>query len=325
MGKYYLGVDVGSSKTHALVVDENGSVLGFGRGGPGNHESVGYDGFMDSVRTAIRECLKTAGITDHQLQSAGFGISGYDWQSEYPIFMGLLKGLDLPCKYDIVNDTCLGLLAGSPVGWGVAVVAGTGCNCWGWTEGRKKIGRVTGSGTWMGEGAGASELVYQALQSVAHQWTMRGPATRISDEFIRMVGARDLSDLLEGLTLYKYEFGAEVAPLIFRLAGEGDRVAMGLVDWAGTELGELACCVIRQLAFEKKNFDVVLIGSMFDQGELLIAPMRRKILELAPGANLVCLAAPPVVGAAILAMETVGITPAEETRLALLENVKVRI
>ena len=108
MGKYYLGVDVGSSKTHALLVDQAGNVAGFGRGGPGNHESVGYDGFMDSVRTAIQECLQNSGLGLDQISGAGFGISGYDWQSEYPIFMDLLKGLNLSCPYEVVNDTCLG-------------------------------------------------------------------------------------------------------------------------------------------------------------------------------------------------------------------------
>lgn len=31
--RYYLGVDVGSSKTHALIVDEGGNCVGFGKGG----------------------------------------------------------------------------------------------------------------------------------------------------------------------------------------------------------------------------------------------------------------------------------------------------
>ena len=177
----------------------------------------------------------------------------------------------------------------------------------------------------MGEGAGASELVERSFQSVAYQWSTRGPATRISDEFIRMAGVKDIGQFLEGLTLHQYEFGAEVAPLIFKVAEEGDEVAQELVDWAGAELGELARCVIRQLEFEEQKFDVVLIGSMFDQGEMLIAPMRARILALAPGANLIRLAAPPVIGAAILAMKTAGITPAGEIRLTLLENVKVRM
>ena len=41
--KYFLGIDVGSSKTHALIVDETGQCVGFGKAGGGNHQSAGYD------------------------------------------------------------------------------------------------------------------------------------------------------------------------------------------------------------------------------------------------------------------------------------------
>ena len=51
-------------------------------------------------------------------------------------------------------------------GWGVAVVAGTGCNAWGWDQSHR-IAQMTGMGWWMGEAAGAGELVHEALRWVA--------------------------------------------------------------------------------------------------------------------------------------------------------------
>ena len=36
MTRYFLGVDVGGTKTHALIADENGRMTDFGRSGPGN-------------------------------------------------------------------------------------------------------------------------------------------------------------------------------------------------------------------------------------------------------------------------------------------------
>ena len=311
---------MGSSKTHALVVDETGRLLGFGKGGAGNHEGVGYEGFMKAVRTAVNESLDNAGLNREQLSGAGFGISGYDWPSERKIFLDLLKQLELECPYDIVNDSCLGLLAGSSQGWGVAVVAGTGCNCWGWTEGRKKVGQVTGSGGWVGEGAGASELVTRAVQMVAYQWTMRGPATRLSDAFISLTSAGSLEDFLEGLLTGRYDLDSTAAPLVFSIAESGDEVAREVIHWAGTELGELAKCVIRQLNLEDQSFEVVLIGSLFDGGELLTRPLYENVLGLAAGAHFIRLAAPPAIGAALLGMEVTGIKPTEEVRKRLEET-----
>ena len=41
---YFLGIDIGGTKSHALIADETGRAVGFGQGGPGNHEVVGYSG-----------------------------------------------------------------------------------------------------------------------------------------------------------------------------------------------------------------------------------------------------------------------------------------
>ena len=48
--KYYLGVDVGSSKTRALIADENGRRAGVGLSGPGNHQTVGYEGMYAELQ-----------------------------------------------------------------------------------------------------------------------------------------------------------------------------------------------------------------------------------------------------------------------------------
>ena len=34
MTRYYLGVDIGATKSHALIADETGRVVGFGAAGP---------------------------------------------------------------------------------------------------------------------------------------------------------------------------------------------------------------------------------------------------------------------------------------------------
>jgi N-acetylglucosamine kinase-like BadF-type ATPase len=206
-----------------------------------------------------------------------------------------------------VNDALIGLLAGSAEGWGVAVVSGTGCNCWGWDRTRQHVGQVTGSGLSMGEGAGGSEVVAKAVQAVAHAWTRRGPATRLTEALLKHTGARSAEDLLEGLCTARIWLDASAAPLVFEASAAGDEVARGLVRWAGQELGELANAVIRQLEFEGLRFDVVLVGSMYDAGPALIEPMQDTIQALAPGARLAKLTCPPVVGAVLLGMEQAGV------------------
>jgi hypothetical protein len=139
----------------------------------------------------------------------------------------------------------------------------------------------------MGEGAGASELVAKTVQALAHEWTRRGPATQLTPAFLAYTGCNSLAELLEALIDGRKRLDASAAPLVFKVAQTGDPVAINLIRWAGSELGELAKCVIRQLEFEDLEFEVVLTGSLFDGGPLLTGPLRETILNYAPGARLV--------------------------------------
>ena len=80
--RYYLGADLGATKTHTLIVDETGRALGFGESGPGNHESVGYDGMFQSMHSGMEQALRAAGLKKEDITGAGFGVAGYDWPSE---------------------------------------------------------------------------------------------------------------------------------------------------------------------------------------------------------------------------------------------------
>jgi N-acetylglucosamine kinase-like BadF-type ATPase len=322
MTQLFLGVDVGSSKTHALIADSHGQALGFGVGGPGNHESVGYEGLTKALNTAVAQAVAQAGILRERIAGAGFGVAGLDWPVEKPPTLAAIATLNLTAPLEAVNDTIIGLLAGSSEGWGIAVVSGTGCNCRGWTRDRRREGMVTGAGVWMGEGAGATELIARALHAIAHEWTRRGPVTQLSPVLVKHAGARDLTDLLEGLMDRRYRLGPNAAPLVFEVAAAGDPVAREVVDWAGCELGEMVNAVARQLEIESESFDVVMVGSMFRSGELLIGPMRQTILSFAPGARLLPLASPPVVGAVLLGMGQAGFKPSPEVREALNQSAR---
>jgi N-acetylglucosamine kinase-like BadF-type ATPase len=310
--RYSLGVDVGATKSHALIADDLGRALGFGEGGPGNPDVVGYGGLAQVLQLITQEALSAAGIAAAEIAGAGFGIGGYDWPSQRESMLEAIRPLALGGPVEIVNDAIVGLLAGAAEGWGVAVVAGTSCNSWGWDR-ERRAGRMTGF-SWLGEAAGGGELVLKAIQAVAHEWTWRGPPTRLTQAFVELTGTRDAADLLEGLTVGRIHLDAAAAPVVFQVAAAGDPVAQGLVRWAGRELGDMAVGVIRQLGFEPLTFEVVMAGSFFDGSPVLAEVMRDTIRPIAPGARLVRLTAPPVVGGVLLGMEQAG-----EDTLALRE------
>lgn len=307
MTRYFLGVDTGATKSQALIADEHGRVLGFGQGSTGNPMSTGYESFAELLETIVQQALVTAGLNRTQISGAGFGIGGYDWPSQDEMISQAIKMLGLNAPTAFVNDAVIGLLAGATSGWGVAVVAGTSCNAWG-IDSVGRMGRMTGF-AWLGEAAGAQELVHKALQAIAHEWTRRGPTTQLTPAFVELAGVPDIDTLLDYLTLEKLTVGAEAAPVIFEVAAGGDAVARELIVWAGRELGSMANGIIRQLALESSTFEVVSAGSFFKGSPVLAETMRQTIHAIAPGAQLVRLNAPPVIGGVVLGMQTAKLNP----------------
>lgn len=300
MNGYFLGVDVGATKTHALLAETSGRVVGFGKTGPGNPFHVGQDGLLRAIASATEQALRSASVSKARIRSAGFGIAGYNWPSEHPVLLRTVQALGLSAPVQIVNDALIGLLAGAPAGWGIGLVAGTHCNCRGWDHERRE-GRVVGFR--MGEAAGAKALVQQAVYAVARQYTRRGPETGLTVAFVGAVRARSVDDLLEGLTSGRYALTADAAPIVFAEAERGDPVAAELIRWAGRELGSLATGVVRQLDLEAAAFDLVLIGSLFKGGPGLIHAVEEAIRPVAARVRFVRLKAPAVVGGVLLAME----------------------
>jgi N-acetylglucosamine kinase-like BadF-type ATPase len=308
--RYFLGVDIGNTKSHALVADENGRAVGFGQSGPGSWEAVGWNGAQEVLCDITEQVLYRAGITKSDIYGAGFGFAGYDWPEDRPGHEQLVHALELDNARTVFgNDTLVGLVAGSTNGWGVVVVAGTSNNCRGWDRDGLE-GRVTGQGPWFGEYGGASEIVKKAVQAIGLAWTKRGPQTALSQALVMAAGAIDVADLFAGLVRNRYELSASVAPVVFEVAAQEDAVAQEIVLWAGRELGSLANGVIRQLHFEDETFDVVLSGSLYKGSSALKEEMRKSIQAVAPGARLVRLKAPPVIGGVLLGMEQAGLETA---------------
>lgn len=324
MTRYFLGVDIGATKSHAVIADEAGSVLGTGQAGPGNHEVVGYEGLREVLVDITSQALASADLRRADLAGAGFGVAGYDWPSERADTLAAIRVLGLSCPLEAVNDTLIGLLTGATQGWGVAVIGGTSNNCWGWNEARTRVGHVTGNGSMFAEYGGAVELMWKGRCAVAAEYTRRGPATALTEAFMRIAGAKSLEDLLDGLSQGHYRIGSEHAPLVFKIADAGDSVAAECIAWAGRELGSLACGVIRQIEIADLAFEVVLVGSLYNGGERLIGPMRETIQELAPRAALVRLRARPVTGAVLLGMTQAGADPAV-ARQRLIEDTRAHL
>ena len=304
--RYFLGVDVGSSKTHALIATECGQAVGFGVAGAGNWQVVGYNGLKAALHQVVDAACVMADIQKDEIAGAGFGVAGYDFPiTDRKPHLETLATLGLVCPVDVVNDGVNGLLAGTPNGIGVSLAAGSGVNCCGRGPNGEE-GRIVGNGIDFGEFGGGSEIVWKGLHQVNYAWIQRIPPTVLTQIYLDAVGASDLIDLMEGLSNERYHLYPAIAIQIFESAQKGDVAALDVVNWASEELAWLAIAVARQIGMQDDEVEIVLSGSIFNAGDILVGPMCRLILEHVPKAQFVHLNAPPVVGATLLGMKVGG-------------------
>ncbi len=108
----FLGIDAGGTKTHALLVDENGHVLGKGLSGNGNHQTAnGLAG--QNLEEACNQALQEAGVDKKQIAFAYFGLSGADREADYAILRPMIASLGFD-RHAIACDTLFGMRAGTP-------------------------------------------------------------------------------------------------------------------------------------------------------------------------------------------------------------------
>jgi N-acetylglucosamine kinase-like BadF-type ATPase len=303
--KYFLGIDVGSSKSHAIIADESGRCIGFGKAWGGNHQGVGYDGLTGVLQQSFKQACQVANVTAEQIAGAGFGVAGYDFPSDRAPHLEAISRLGVSCPVDVVNDGVNGLLAGTTHGIGVNVTAGSGVNCYGRGP-NGEIGRTVGNGTDFGEFGGGIEIVWKGLHMVNYAWIKRIPPTALTDIYLDATGAKDELNLMEGLSNDYYHLFPFITVRIFEAARAGDYAACEVLRWSGEELGWLAVSVARQIGMEHEEVEIVQSGSVFDGGELITEPMRQVVIQHVPKARLTRLDGPPVVGPVLLGMQMAG-------------------
>jgi len=303
-----LGVDGGGSKTHAVICNDAGEVLGAGTAGPSNWETVGLRGACDNVGDAI-ERSTSQGVRRADLDAIVFGLAGVDWPSDVPRLESAFQPLRLPVAPSIVNDAFVALRAGVRAPWGVVVIAGTGTVAAGRNRGGE-MHRTLGLGRTLGDAGSASDVSEEALRAVARAFVGSGAPTSLSRALCELSGAGSVAELLE-----EFSRGGEpeldAAATVMQHAERGDAVAIEIVEWAGAELGEAAAVIARVLGMDQEPYELVMSGGLFHGGSELL---ERRIAREVPNALLTRLEAPPAVGAALMALDQLGSRPTPEVQ-----------
>ncbi len=309
-GTLLLGVDGGNTKTHALVTDAEGTMLGTGDGGTADIHNSTPEAALNEIVAACRTALGSAGAGAADLAASGFSLAGADYPEDFDLLRaGLRERLGLAADPVIVNDAVGALRCGTEDSVGVAAVLGTYCA----VAGRNAAGDLFHFGFWP-DSTGASMLGSEALTAIWRHMLDLGPSTSLVDRALERWGCADVGELLYEFTRIGGHPPSEpgrFADAVLDEAEAGDAVARGIVESAGRRLGDYARVCAARTGQLGSPFPLVLTGGVMRHPSPLL---RAAIHERVPDGVAVYPDVEPVVGALLLAADGIGVRP-ERTRL----------
>lgn len=301
MSDYLLGIDGGGSKTAVILARRDGTMLGRGEGGPSNYHAVGKENAFAALDQGIALAWAQAGLAEQPVAAVVLGMSGVDRPEDSSVFKTWIAMRFPQARVRLVNDGQIALAAGTPQGWGVVVVAGTGSIVFGQApDGR--IARAGGWGFLMGDEGSGYKAGLSALQAVARAHDGRGPDTSLTRRvlaFYQIAAPPDLITVVHDPGSTRADL-ARLSRLVDEEALAGDAVAAGIIQQAADELAAcVQAVVVRQLHLS--TVPAALAGGFLVHGRALqgafLARVRQSGIDLDP----VTLVEEPVWGAVRLA------------------------
>ncbi len=233
---FRVGVDGGGTGTRVRLQDAGGRTLGQGSAGPSGL-SQGTAQAWRHVQQAITAAFDLAGLptASPAAVALGLGLAGAEVATLRADFLAANPGYALGLLENDGITQLAGAHAGRP---GIVVSAGTGavaaaqyadgsvrrCGGWGWPAGDE------GAGSWLG---------LQAVRALQNALDGRAPAGPLSAAVACVIGP-DATAVQAWAVQAGQNACAQLAPLVFAAAEQGDVQAEALLQAAAAELARLA-------------------------------------------------------------------------------------
>lgn len=301
LNRYLMGVDGGGSKTTAMLADEQGRVVGRGAAGASNFQVIGHQAAQAAIQAAMAAAWRDASLAPQPLSGICLGLAGVDRPGERDLFQQWTVQIQPQVQVVIANDAELVLAAGTPEGWGLALICGTGSIVYGRSL-AGQLARADGWGHLLGDEGSGYAIGLAALRAVMRAYDGRGPASALSKAILgqwELATATDLVARVYRELQGKQEIAA-LAATVESVAAQDDAAARQILAAAGSELALAAQAVVKRLELAGP-VPCALAGGVIVEGRLV----RQEFTASAAGLGLtlapITLVPDPALGAVKLA------------------------
>lgn len=298
-----IGIDGGGTNTICLLAKaDTGEVIGRGTAGPSNIQSVGVDNGLKALGEAVDRAFQAASLPRATVGGATLGLAGVDRQEGLDVIHGWTARVGLADKTSVANDATLLLAAGTPDGWGLAVIAGTGSIAFVKSP-DGVVGRCGGWGYTLGDEGSAYLIALNALRAACRSHDRCGPPTVMLERFLKRMSLAAPPDLIPAVYRGPWDRAAiaGMAPVVLTAAAEGDAVAVEIIRQQASELAVTAAGAVRNNGLPTAGLPVALAGGVLLGSEayrgFFLAGLRERGVEPGP----VKLVSEPAAGAVVLA------------------------
>jgi N-acetylglucosamine kinase-like BadF-type ATPase len=269
-----LGVDGGGTSTVALLGGDDGVPIGKGAAGPSNAKAVGNAAARQALEEAIGAAFLSAGLVARPAAVACLGLAGFDRPEDKQLLGEWAESGHWAERLLLVNDGDLVVAAGTPEGWGVGVIAGTGSIA----VARAPDGRKARAGGWghlIGDEGSAYGTVLSALRKVARRADRRETSTvqpdPLTTHLCRALGISGPDQLVSALYAPGFDRSkiAALAPAVLAAADLDPSTVKELLRPAGTELAVMAIAAAQAVGWNSGRLPLATAGGFLLSSEVV--------------------------------------------------------
>ncbi|MBI5021813.1 MAG: hypothetical protein HZB59_10275 [Ignavibacteriales bacterium] len=302
--KYVIGIDGGGTKTNALLVNFDGTVVSEASTGSTQLQTIGIKESSQILFDLIFQCCQQAACTADSVHNVVMGIAGAGRASDRSNLVSSLQSIAVKKKFPLNNitvetDARIALEAAFAGGPGIIIIAGTGSIALYRTEDGKLL-RTGGWGKILGDEGSGFSVGRGALNAVMRQHDNRGDKTELTKKALDHFQVSTIDDLIQKI----YHGSADVAsfaPRVCEAASAFDHVARSVLVKNANELMDHVRVLIMQ-SRPKKKIPVALMGGMLETDTPYSKMVREKIISSLPNVVVQKPKFPAAFGAAIMGL-----------------------
>lgn len=296
-----IGVEGGGTYTRAAVLSlESLDIISYAQGGPSNYHNIGIKKTIRNIHSTVKIALKSVEVSEYSIKHMTLGLpamnSIYDVRKLRRAIKRIFPGLNINLEHD-VHIALYGVTRGRP---GILVVAGTGCNVYGYSYGKRYY-----AGNWgwkVGDEGSAYKIGITTLNLALKEYDKRIHSTGILKEVLNYLKLPNIEKLIYWVNKAGVEQIANISVLACKLS-ESNSLLYKVISNAARELAKSVYAVKKRMGIHKIN--LYYTGGLFN-----CKTFRNEFLRLVSrlrGLRVKKLDIHPLIGAILISLDTLGI------------------